>query len=354
MRKANNNADQHQQQVYLHPVHRRLSIRHLPSKQEAFHWINKRLLEPFVRTPYVDFMTEPVTQRLRNICTPALAALRPLVPKRFRSDRPAVPVVRLMGIIGFSTPLRPGLTLAGIARTLDRAFAVRNAPAVALAINSPGGSPVQSHLIFRRIRELAREKQRRVIAFVEDAAASGGYMLACAGDEIIADPHSIVGSIGVVGGSFGFDKLFEKIGIERRLYTSGDHKAMLDPFLPENPGDVERLKKLQREIHEDFIGLVKSRRDGKLSDPENDLFSGAYWTGRRALELGLVDAIGDMRSVLRERFGDKVVTPLISAERGWLGRRVAGVAHGEYMQVGLAENLISALEARALWARYGL
>src|SRR5271154_4439926 len=188
------------------------------------------------------------SERIKDLCKRALAPLRPLVPQRFRGDRTIVPVVRLTGIIGFSTPLRPGLTMGGIARALERVFAVRNAPAVALAINSPGGSPVQSHLIFRRIRELAQEKKRRVIAFVEDAAASGGYMIACAADEIIADPHSIVGSIGVVGGSFGFDKLIEKIGVDRRLYTSGQHKAMLDPFLPEEPGDVERLKQLQREI----------------------------------------------------------------------------------------------------------
>jgi serine protease SohB len=285
----------------------------------------------------------------------ALGPLRPLIPRRFRGDTPVVPVVRLTGVIGFSTPLRPGLTLAGLARTLDRAFAMRNAPAVAVAINSPGGSPVQSHLIFRRIRELAKEKGRRVIAFVEDAAASGGYMIACAADEIIADPHSIVGSIGVVGSSFGFDKAIGKLGIERRLYTSGEHKAMLDPFLPENADDVERLKKLQREIHDDFIGLVKSRRGAKLAGPENDLFSGEYWTGRRALELGLVDGIGDLRGVLRERFGEKVVTPLVSAERGWFGRRVPGVGGPlGLLQGGLSEDLISALEARAMWARYGL
>jgi len=307
-------------------------------------------------------MTEPGTgARLRDLSLRALAPVRWLLPHRFRSDRPRVPVVRLSGVIGFSTPLRPGLTLAGIARALDRAFAVRNAPAVALAINSPGGSPVQSHLIFRRIRELAAENNRRVIAFVEDAAASGGYMIACAADEIIADPHSIVGSIGVVGGSFGFDKAIAKIGIERRLYTSGDHKATLDPFLPENPDDVARLKKLQREIHDSFIALVKARRGTKLSGPENDLFSGEYWAGQRALELGLVDGIGDLRTVLRERFGDKVVTPLVSAERGWLGRRVPGVGgfgRGDVLRAGLAvgfaEDLISALEARALWARYGL
>jgi serine protease SohB len=301
-------------------------------------------------------MSEPRTgARLRGFCMRVLTPLRPLIPRRFRSHRPIVPVVRLTGVVGYSTPLRPGLTLASSARTLDRAFAIRNAPAVAVVINSPGGSPVQSHLIFRRIRELAAEKNRHVIAFVEDAAASGGYMIACAADEIIADPHSIVGSIGVVGGSFGFDKAIAKLGIERRLYTSGEHKAMLDPFLPENADDVERLKKLQREIHDSFIALVKSRRGTKLSGTENDLFSGEYWAGQRAMELGLVDAIGDLRSVLRERFGEKVVTPLVSAERGWLGRRVPGVNAGhEVLQAGLAEDLISALEARAIWARYGL
>ena len=295
---------------------------------------------------------------MRNFCGRVFGALSPLIPQRFRRDRPIVPVVRLTGVIGFSTPLRPGLSLAGVARTLDRAFAIRRAAAVALSINSPGGSPVQSHLIFRRIRELADEHKRPVIAFIEDAGASGGYMIACAGDEVIADPYSIVGSIGVVGGSFGFDKLIAKIGVERRLYTSGEHKAMLDPFLPENPDDVERLKKLQRHIHEDFIALVKSRRGAKLQGPENDLFSGEYWTGKKAMELGLVDAIGDLRGTLRERFGDKVVTPLITAERGFLGRRILGVAGSDAMQaavgLGLAEDLISALEARAIWARYGL
>src|SRR5271168_1135008 len=280
--------------------------------------------------------------------------LQPLIPQRFRRNIPVVPVVRLTGIIGLSTPLRPGLSVAGIARTLERAFAMRRAEAVALSINSPGGSAVQSHLIFQRIRELAEEHKRHVIAFIEDAGASGGYMIACAADEVIADPSSIVGSIGVVGGSFGFDKLIEKLGVERRLYTAGDHKAMLDPFLPEKPDDVERLKSLQRAIHADFIALVKSRRGAKLTGPENDLFSGEYWTGRRALELGLIDAVGDLRSMLRERFGDKVVTPLVKAERGFLGRRLFGSGFGATPPAGFAEDLISALEARAIWARYGL
>jgi serine protease SohB len=237
---------------------------------------------------------------------------------------------------------------------LERAFATRNAAAVALSINSPGGSPTQSHLIWRRIRELAQEKKRNVIAFVEDAAASGGYMIACAADEIVADPCSIVGSIGVVGGSFGFDKLIAKVGIERRLYTSGEHKAMLDPFLPENAGDVERLKKLQQEIHEGFIALVKSRRGIKLKGPEDELFSGEYWTGNRALELGLIDGIGELRSTLRARFGEKVVTPVIAGDRSFFSRRIFGSARGELTPGDLAGDIISALETRALWARYGL
>jgi len=286
-----------------------------------------------------------------------LGVLRSLVPRRFRVDIPVVPVVRLTGVIGSTTPFKPGLTLAGCARSLERAFAVRRARAVALLINSPGGSAVQSHLIFRRVRALAEEKELPVIAFVEDVAASGGYMIACAADEIIADNSSAVGSIGVVGGSFGFHRLLDKIGVERRLYTAGEHKAMLDPFLPEKPEDVELLKGIQREVHEMFIALVKGRRGAKLSGPESTLFSGEFWTGAKARELGLVDAVGDLRSVLRERFGDKVATPLIAAERGLFGRRIPGIGSaldGLQDGPGLAENVISALEARALWARYGL
>jgi signal peptide peptidase SppA len=271
---------------------------------------------------------------------------------------PLVPVVRLTGIIGLSSPFKPGLTLSNIARALERAFSFRRAKAVALAINSPGGSAVQSHLIYRRIRQLAQEQELPVIAFVEDAGASGGYMIACAADEIVADASSIVGSIGVMGGSFGFDKAMARLGIERRLYTAGEHKGMLDPFLPENPEDVERLQAIQREIHESFIALVKERRGTKLTGPEKTLFTGEFWTGTRGLELGLVDAVGDLRSFLRARFGDDVVTPLVAGERGFLGRRVPGIGSSAIdalaSRPGLAEEIISALEARAIWARYGL
>jgi serine protease SohB len=296
------------------------------------------------------------TEHWRQLIASARQALRPILPKRLRGGAPVVPVVRLAGVIGFSTPLKPGLTLANIARVLDRAFAMRKAKAVALTINSPGGSPVQSHLIYRRIRQLADESRRPVIAFAEDLAASGGYMIACAADEIICDASSILGSIGVVGGSFGFAKLMDRLGIERRLYTSGEHKAMLDPFLPEKPEDVERLKAVQHEMHEGFIDLVKRSRGARLTGPEKTLFSGEYWTGRRAVELGLADGIGELRSSLRERFGEDVVTPLISPSRGWFGRVQPAVASLDPLMLrpGLAEELISALEARALWARYGL
>jgi len=287
-----------------------------------------------------------------NIFSP----LRFLLPARFRTDIPVVPVVRLSGVIGVVTPLRPGLLISTVAKTLERAFSVRNARAVALIINSPGGSPSQSNLIFRRIRDLSAEKKIPVIAFVEDVGASGGYMLACAADEIVCDIFSIVGSIGVVGGSFGFAKLMDKVGVERRLYTSGEHKAMLDPFLPEDPGDVKRLKAIQKDIHEHFIALVKERRAGKLKGPEKTLFSGEFWTATKAIEFGLADSIGDLRSVLRARYGEKVRMPLISAERSMFGRRLPGVGLAQALAdpPALADDLISALETRALWSRYGL
>ena len=297
-------------------------------------------------------------EHLRQLFASTRAALRPILPRRLRGDTPVVPVVRLSGVIGIATPLKSALTLASVARSLERAFGMRRARAVALQINSPGGSPVQSHLIYRRIRQLATESGRPVIAFAEDVAASGGYMIACAADEIVCDPSSLVGSIGVVGGTFGFVELMHKLGIERRLYTSGDHKAMLDPFLPEKPEDVERLKSVQREIHEGFIELVKRSRGARLKGPEKTVFSGEYWTGSKAIELGLADAIGDLRSTLRARFGDDVLTPLISPARGWLGRVQPGVGavgiDGLLGGAGFAEEIISALEARALWSRYGL
>jgi signal peptide peptidase SppA len=285
--------------------------------------------------------------------------LKEFLPARFRRGTAIVPVVRLSGTIGAVTPLRPGMSLASVARMLERAFATRNAKAVALVINSPGGSPVQSRQIYLRIRQLAAEKKLPVLVFVEDVAASGGYMLACAGDEIFCDPSSILGSIGVVGGSFGFQELIKKIGVERRLYTAGAHKAMLDPFKPENPDDVARVKALQGEIHAIFIALVKQSRGSRLKGAEDVLFTGEYWAGETSVSLGLADAIGDLRSILRARYGDKVKTPVVAPAAGMLsgllGRKSVGASALDRLDGigGLPDELISALETRAIWAKFG-
>jgi signal peptide peptidase SppA len=285
--------------------------------------------------------------------------LKEFLPARLRRGVATVPVVRLSGTIGAVTPLRPGMSLAGVARTLERAFATRNAKAVALVINSPGGSPVQSRQIYLRIRQLAAEKKLPVLVFVEDVAASGGYMLACAGDEIFCDPSSILGSIGVVGGSFGFQELIKKIGVERRLYTAGAHKAMLDPFKPEDPDDVARVKALQGQIHAIFIALVKQSRGSRLKGADEVLFTGEYWAGETSVSLGLADAIGDLRSTLRTRYGDKVKTPVIAPATGLLsgllGRKSAGAAALSQLDGigGLPDEVISALETRAIWAKFG-
>ncbi len=281
------------------------------------------------------------------------------IPARLRRGAAVVPVVRLSGLIGAVTPLRPGMSLAGIARTLERAFSMKNAKAVALVINSPGGSPVQSRQIYLRIRHLAAEKKLPVLVFVEDVAASGGYMIACAGDEIFCDPSSIMGSIGVVGGTFGFQDLIKRIGVERRLYTAGEHKGMLDPFLPENPDDVTRIKAIQREIHALFIALVKQSRGARLKATDDVLFTGEYWAGETSVSLGLADAVGDLRSTLRARYGDKVVTPVVAPSTGLLsgllGRKSAGAGTIAPLDgfTGLPDELISALESRAIWAKFG-
>ncbi len=276
------------------------------------------------------------------------------------SRAPVIPVVRLSGPIGMATPLRPGLSLATIAGALDQAFSASRLPGVAIVINSPGGSPVQSHLIYQRIRQLAEEKKKRVHVFCEDVAASGGYFLAVAGDEIYADPSSIVGSIGVISASFGMSKAIERLGIERRIYTAGEMKSFLDPFLPEQPADVERLRAVQREVHDAFIGIVKERRGQKLRAPDQELFNGAFWAGPRAHELGLIDGIADMRSRMRTLYGEKIRLRTIPMGGGGflarLRRRRSLELAGEIAasQLGLADDVISTVEARVLWSRFGL
>lgn len=278
-----------------------------------------------------------------------------LLPAAYRSSTVTIPVVRLHGaIMAGGTQFRPNLSLAAVAGVIEKAFSFKDAPAVAISINSPGGSPVQSRLIYKRIRDLAAEKNKRVIVFVEDVAASGGYMIALAGDEIVADPSSIVGSIGVVSAGFGFQDLLKKIGVERRVHTAGQNKSILDPFQPERKEDVARLKALQLEIHDTFIELVRERRGAKLAD-DPDLFTGLFWTGKKGLELGLVDGLGDMRSFLKDRYGEKTKLRLVTAPRGLFGRRLGLFgSKGAEMAAAAADGLADAAQERALWARFGL
>src|SRR6185312_15999551 len=271
------------------------------------------------------------------------------------SRHPFVPVLRFHGPIGMATPLRPGLTLAAYASAIEKAFSASKLPGVAIIVNSPGGSPVQSNLLFKRIRQLAAEKQKRVYVFCEDVAASGGYFLAIAGDEIYADPSSIIGSIGVVSRSFGFVDLLQKVGIERRVYTAGANKNQLDPFLPEDHEDVARLKAIQQDVHDVFIGLVKERRLGKLKAPDAELFSGAFWSAAKAVEFGLIDGIADLRSKMQQVFGDKIRLKVIGAEKPGLIARLrrlpaASVVHSPGL--AFADDLVSAVEARTLWSRF--
>ncbi|MCR6630606.1 MAG: S49 family peptidase [Magnetospirillum sp.] len=267
--------------------------------------------------------------------------------ERFTNPPPLVSVVRLQGLIAAGGGmLRGGINLANQAGVLKAAFAPKRLAAVALVINSPGGSPVQSALIGKRIRQHAEEKKVPVVAFVEDVAASGGYWLAAAADEIIADPASIVGSIGVVSAGFGFTEAIQRLGIERRVHTQGERKRMLDPFMPERPEDVTRLEALQADIHDGFKEWVRERRQGKLVGDESALFNGDIWTGRQALALGLVDQLGDLRSTMRTRFGEKVRLRLVGARRApW--RRLLGPR-------SLAPDLLAAIEERLAWNRWGL
>ncbi|MEM7619856.1 MAG: S49 family peptidase [Pseudomonadota bacterium] len=277
-----------------------------------------------------------------------------------RKGAAVVPVLRFSGAIGMSTPLKPGLSMVGVAEILERAFTIGNAKAVAILINSPGGSPVQSTLIYKRIRSLAEEYELPVYVFAEDVAASGGYLIALAGDEIYADSSSIIGSIGVVSAGFGFHKLIENYGIERRVHTSGENKMSLDPFQPEKSEDIDRLKEIQNDVHQTFIRLVKERRADKISEDNTDIFSGAFWSGDKAKEVGLIDGITDVRSKMRELFGDDVKLKLISANKGLFSKM--GLTPGTDSSMpdlsllsrgGFSYDMISALEERQIWSRYG-
>ena len=279
------------------------------------------------------------------------AFLRRLPLGRFRPVEPTVAVLRFDGVIGLRG--RRGLTVRRYAAALERAFSLRGLKAVAIAINSPGGSPAQSALLYRRIRQLAAEHAVPVLAFAEDVAASGGYWLALAADEIYAEETSLVGSIGVITAGFGFVDVLGRLGIERRLHTAGENKSLLDPFLPQQPQDVERLKTLQQDLHESFKELVRQRRGAKLKGEDAETFSGEIFTGKRALGLGLIDGIGELRGVLRGLFGEEVRLQPIEPERRrplWL--RFAWPSRPDVGDI--AGDLLARVEERAIWARFGL
>jgi len=279
---------------------------------------------------------------------------------RFKNPPPVVGVLRLAGAIGAVGPIRSGLSLASLETAIGRAFKLPRLAAVALSVNSPGGSPVQSDLIARRIRDLAEEKSVPVIAFCEDVAASGGYWLACAADEIYARDNSIIGSIGVISASFGFPELMQRIGVERRIHTAGDKKSMLDPFRTEDPKDVTRLKAIQKEIHGNFQAMVRERRGERLKGGDKTLFSGEFWTGSKAVELGLVDGLGELRQTLRARYGEKVILKRMDSAKPWWRRRLSGSALEFSGAAGRLDSrewvagALAAAEERALWSRFGL
>lgn len=286
-----------------------------------------------------------------SMANPPATGFRAWVRRRLGRGGPVLPVVRLHGVI--AADLRPGrINITGVAPLLHKAFAMKAAPAVVIIVNSPGGSPVQSRLISKRIRDLADEKGKKVLVFVEDAAASGGYFIAVAGDEIIADPSSIVGSIGVIYAGFGFDEALEKLGVERRVYTAGKNKSTLDPFMPAKEADIERIKGHELDIHDIFIRHVKARRGDKLKADDDTLFTGEWWTGVRGLELGLVDALGDLHQVLRERFGSEVRVRVIAERRPFFSLPRFGFS--ALSAGGLATEALAAIEDRALWSRLGL
>ena len=255
--------------------------------------------------------------------------------------------IKLNGIIGNAGKFNQGINFASQEEIIEKAFLLKKSSCIAVTINSPGGSPVQSHLIHNFIRYHAQKNKKKVIVFAEDVAASGGYLIACAGDEIYANSSSIIGSIGVIYSSFGFTELIKKIGVERRIHTAGKNKSTLDPFLEEKNEDIERLKKIQLDLHKDFIDVVEKSRGNKLKKSEVELFSGEFWSGTKAKDLGLVDGIGNSYEILKQKFGEDVIIKKFEKSKGWLSRKLSSSAN----QV---DKLANILEERSIWQRYGL
>ena len=260
-----------------------------------------------------------------------------------------IPHIRLSGVIGSAGRFKQGIDFSGQQEIIEKAFSFKKAKNIAISINSPGGSPVQSHLIHDYIRQLAKKNEKKVIVFAVDVAASGGYLIACAGDEIYANSSSIVGSIGVISASFGFQDAIKKIGIQRRVYTAGKNKSTLDPFKEEKVEDIERIKKLQLELHSDFIEVVKKSRGSKLKDPEkNNTFTGEFWSGSTSMKLGLIDGIGNAEQILREKFGEDIVIKNLEKQKSFIAKKLSSSIDNQI------DNLASVIEERALWQKFGL
>ena len=264
----------------------------------------------------------------------------------FFKKKKIVAHIKLNGVIGNAGKFKQGIDFAGQEEIIEKAFSLKKAKVVAITINSPGGSPVQSHLIYKFIRAQAKKNKKKVIVFAEDVAASGGYLIACAGDEIYANSSSIIGSIGVIYSSFGFTELIKKIGVERRVHTAGKNKSTLDPFLNEKKEDIERLKNIQLDLHKDFIKVVEDSRGSKLNKSEIELFSGEFWSGSKAKELGLIDDIGDTNEILKEKFGEDVIIKKFEKSKGWLSKKFSSSSNQ-------MDKFVNILEERSIWQRYG-
>ena len=264
----------------------------------------------------------------------------------FFRKKKIIPHIKLSGVIGNVGKFKQGIDFSGQEEIISKAFALKKAPCVAITINSPGGSPVQSHLIYNLIRQQAKKNKKKVIVFAEDVAASGGYLIACAGDEIYANSSSIIGSIGVIYSSFGFTELIKKIGVERRVHTAGKNKSTLDPFQEEKE-DIERLKNIQLDLHKDFIEVVEKSRGSKLKKAEVELFSGEFWSGRKAKDLGLIDDVGDANQILREKYGEDVVIKKFEKSKSWLSKKLSS-------SNDQVDQLANILDEKSVWQRYGL
>ncbi len=265
----------------------------------------------------------------------------------FFRKKKIIPHIKLSGIIGNVGKFKQGIDFSSQEDIISKAFSVKKTPCVAITINSPGGSPVQSHLIHNFIRQQAKKNKKKVIVFAEDVAASGGYLIACAGDEIYANSSSIIGSIGVIYSSFGFTELIKKIGVERRVHTAGKNKSSLDPFQEEKKEDIERLKNIQLDLHKDFIDVVEKSRGSKLKKTEVELFSGEFWSGKRAQDLGLIDGVGNANQILKEKFGEDVIIKKFEKSKSWLSKKLS--SSNDHV-----DQLANILDEKSVWQRYGL